>query len=216
MAFIINNGILEKYIQDDNTTEIIIPDNVEIIKTGAFFNCINIKSVVISDNTKTEKDIFQLPYNTSISKITIKGKKASVKSEFSATRSEWEFGSYDTFCEYRAYIDKTFDFINADLSQKENCIGEMKIGFLIFMFIEYNSKKAELLLKEKISDAVKYLINDNDVAGFTAILHLIDENNIDKAIDYARNTEKIEIEVVLMNYKNEHFGFNNTPYDFLL
>ena len=47
MGFIINNGILKKYVSDSNRVKIVIPEGVTAIKPRAFENCYHLESVVI-------------------------------------------------------------------------------------------------------------------------------------------------------------------------
>ena len=50
MAFEIENGVLEKYIEEHGVTEIVIPDGITSIGSGAFEYCRNLTSVVIPDS----------------------------------------------------------------------------------------------------------------------------------------------------------------------
>lgn len=47
MGFIINNGILKKYVSDSNRVKIVIPEGVTAIKPRAFENCYRIESIFI-------------------------------------------------------------------------------------------------------------------------------------------------------------------------
>ena len=50
MSFIIENGVLKKYIQENDETEVIIPDGVTEIGELAFSDCMNLTGVIISDS----------------------------------------------------------------------------------------------------------------------------------------------------------------------
>lgn len=49
MAYIINNGVLEKYLPEPGETELILPDNIQTIRQGAFVGCDNLYSVHIPE-----------------------------------------------------------------------------------------------------------------------------------------------------------------------
>ena len=49
MGFIIENGVLRKYVKDEST-EIVIPNSVTGIGDYAFKYCINLTSVIIPDS----------------------------------------------------------------------------------------------------------------------------------------------------------------------
>ena len=50
MGFIINNGVLEKYRQEEGITEITVPDNVTKIEKSIFRGCTALESVTLPDN----------------------------------------------------------------------------------------------------------------------------------------------------------------------
>lgn len=52
MSFVISNGILEKYMEEDGVTEVIIPEGVKTVERRAFSNCENISSIFIPHSVK--------------------------------------------------------------------------------------------------------------------------------------------------------------------
>lgn len=50
MGFMIGNGVLEKYIEEDGVTEIVIPEGVTVIGEEAFGSCQRLQSVCIPES----------------------------------------------------------------------------------------------------------------------------------------------------------------------
>lgn len=79
MAFIINNGILEKYVPEPDETDIVIPDDVVAIGERVFRGR-NIKSVTIPSSVKTiEKSAFELCHN--LTKVTLNNGLENIKKD---------------------------------------------------------------------------------------------------------------------------------------
>ena len=53
MSFEIENGVLRKYKEEPDVTEVVIPNDITEIAERAFMYCENIKAVIINGNVKT-------------------------------------------------------------------------------------------------------------------------------------------------------------------
>lgn len=57
MGFIIKNNILEKYIEEEGATQVIIPDSVREISNQAFYQCHNISRIILPKSIEEENDL---------------------------------------------------------------------------------------------------------------------------------------------------------------
>ena len=56
MNYKIRRGVLKRYKDEKNVTEIFIPDSVDIIGEGAFNGCTNLVRILIPDSVKVISD----------------------------------------------------------------------------------------------------------------------------------------------------------------
>ncbi|MBP3761790.1 MAG: hypothetical protein J6I55_10025, partial [Ruminococcus sp.] len=83
----------------------------------------------------------------------------------------------------------------------------------------YSSEAFDAYFKKNFLKIFKFAIDSDNTEFATKVAEhgkLITKKNIDKLIDYAREKKKLEMSVILMNYKNEHFGFDDPLKDFRL
>lgn len=57
MGFVIKNNILEKYIEEEGVTQVIIPDGVKEISNGAFYHCFNLSSIFLPKSVEEENEL---------------------------------------------------------------------------------------------------------------------------------------------------------------
>lgn len=53
MSFLIKNGCLIKYIEDDGKDNVIIPHSITYIADNAFCDCIGLKEIVLPNSLKS-------------------------------------------------------------------------------------------------------------------------------------------------------------------
>ena len=90
---------------------------------------------------------------------------------------------------------------------------EIKYDAVTQIFLNTAQNDAQAYIKKNFSKIIRYWIDKNDyqkVKGLVQSEAFITKRNIGGIIDYAiQNTQKggnMEIQVMLMNYKNEKFG----------
>lgn len=69
MAFQIENGVLEKFIEEPGVTEVVIPEDVTIIGLSAFDGCESLISVTFPDNVMRIDD-YSFSYCENLTSIT--------------------------------------------------------------------------------------------------------------------------------------------------
>ncbi len=174
----------------ENLTEITIPDSVTSIGDDAFFWCRNLTEITIPHSvTGIGGCVFECCDN--INKII-----------FYSVTFKPENLNYDDF--YKAMqMLKTKDF-----SKKLN--GRIKNPVIIGYYLKTEDETAEAYIKKNFAKIFRFIIDNEDIETVTKLLNtgkFVTKKNIDRFIDYAIENKKMEIQVTLMNYKNDNFGF---------
>ncbi len=86
-------------------------------------------------------------------------------------------------------------------------------------FFNENPEDEKILayIKESFLNVFQFAIDNDNTEFATKVAEqgkFITKKNIEKLIDYARDNKKLEMSVILINYKNEHFGFDDPLNDF--
>lgn len=185
-----------------NLEYISLPKSLSEIKHSAFSHCFFLKKISLYDNINyIDKNAFNLCH--SIKEIILKGRNTQVIFRCPPKIENTSFASL------------VFNFTSADENEKYNMIGKMyfsvyKIPFIIFYALNYENNKSLSYLKRNIHDIVKYLIDTDDSENLTNILKYIKKDTIDIFISYAIDNKKYEQQIILANYKNHNFGFDNS------
>ena len=174
--------------------EISIPDSVTEIDDRAFYNCEKLEKIVLSDNIKSiSKNTFG---NCNIHSVTYRGiqiladKKSPIPGKFvsDAVRLIWT---------------KHFD--------TEPNILEKPVIWDLFLL----NPEAEPLVSDIVQHfeaLFRFLIRKNDTVRTEKILNtgkLITKENIDNLIFMAIDEKATDVQLLLMNYKNQHIGYES-------
>jgi len=107
------------------------------------------------------------------------------------------------------------DFRMKDLIREKNYTArldsEIKYDLLFQMFLyDLDQENFSAYLKKKFPDMFRYLIRKENIRCIQKILDsggFITQRNIDKFIQYAIENQKTQVQILLINYKYQHFDF---------
>lgn len=191
MAFHITDGILTKYTEERGVISVTIPDSVTKIGSYAFGWCDSIAYVKIPATvTEIGKGAFYGCEN--LREIYIGGYLFPYKS----------VGIFERIHQGLEMI------VKKDFSMKMDT--SLKYPLTLDFYRKTRDEKAFAYLKKHFTKVMIYLITKNDTEMIIFLIQtgkFLTKRNIDKLIDYAIAQNAHEIYVILLNYKNEHFGY---------
>ena len=192
---------------------VIIPDSVTKIGNYAFAGCTALSDVKISN-----ADIVGNAFwgDTALKKLPAFGYFVNGK-QCKWFSFDFGFGSYnDTFIKHMldtADYDDEYIYWDDNLETKVCPIDlKTKYQFVSQVFLKDKQKQAKTYIKKNISDIMCYFIDIDDYETVKGLLEsgkFVKKKNIMKFIDHAvehtKNGGDIQIQVLLMNYKNDKF-----------
>ena len=84
----------------------------------------------------------------------------------------------------------------------------LKNAVIVGFYLQSGDTDAEVFIKKGITKIMKFLIDEDNVGPILKLLEtgkFITEKNIMTFIDYANSLQKMEIQLIFMNYSHEHF-----------
>ena len=199
-----------------NLTSVTIPNGVTEIKESAFEDCTNLTSITIP-NSVTEIGKFAFYKCISLESITIPNSVTKIEESAFLGCTSLEKVITPDF-EIKIYSDKIYEQIRLvalkDFSLKMP--HEIKYKIIWQMFMQKpNDKETFAYVKKNFIKMIKYAIDNNNVKVITAVCkrkNLLTKKNIDKLIEYAiqhtQNGGTVEIQAILMRYKNDNIGYS--------
>lgn len=175
------------------------------IGSFAFYKCEKVVSVTIpADFVGADKFVFLCC--TRFEYLKIKGENVNI------TLHSAEFLTDNIYPQGGA--GEFVDFICSEDYKKERFFAKIKViaykvpCALIFAF-EYGNETAKAYIRDNVETIINVLTHIEDAENVAKILSMgyVTAENIDKLIQYAIDTKKAEIQLILSNYKNEHLGF---------
>lgn len=183
-----------------------IPKDVKEISMVAFDNFCNvIERIIINDTFGDESEnAFGSMRNLKI--VTLKKDNQEIDIYIDNYKLTGELPDMMRAYKYRNRNTQTLMNRFADISYKQ-----VKIPFALFMLFAYGHDEFLPYIKRSIKNVVKYLADHNETALLERVLELgfVTKKNIDELIDYVNQNQNIEVQAILMNYKNENFGYNS-------
>ena len=225
---IVGDGLLLQYKGTEKS--LTIPKQVKIIEEGAFSYCSNLIEVVIPEGVKKlENRAFYQCHN--IQSITIPKSITSFgKVAFSACSKidTVQIGENKLHLQPITFLRCKTDVstvLNALFSGQFDTITKSSIKYptILDYFIVSGSPEAETYIRENINCFMDYFIEQGDKNHITLIMESTDfltAENIDDMIDYAidigQEKNSFEIQLLLTDYKANHFGFADLAQRFKL
>ena len=172
-------------------TELVIPSSMEHIKDYVFDNCINLKRAVFPDNV-SEIDSYVFMRCSNLTSITCRN----------VTFSPVPIGADQINTVLYLISGKNFSL---------NIVPESFKHAVIWDMFAVSPEDTDIFhyLTEHFGTASRALIDKNAPAFMQTILddgRFITEDNIDSLIEYAIEKQAYEIQVMLTNYRYQHFG----------
>ena len=213
MSFKIENHVLIRYKEENQETEVIIPEGVEIISRQSFFRSKYLEILTIPPSVHTiEFDAFKYCYDLKEIRIT-EGIANVDKSAFS---NSYELTTI-TYKEISLSTNFFYTTTALKMLAQKNCRASvpdfMKYPIIGAMFFYHpEDEKIIRYIQKDLKNTVQYLIIDNQIKILKKMLDsrkFIHQKNIDAFIRCAISNHKYEIQAMLINYKNRYIGFQD-------
>lgn len=221
--FVIVNNILFDYT--GRKTEVVIPDNVTQIGKNAFKDCKKITSVTIPSSVTSISD-YAFYGCTSLCSVSLPDSLTDISdTAFLGTglKKMPAFGYVidGSKCNWKKVNPEDLEKMLKDKDYSIRMDHPTKYQFVAHVFLKDNQPKAEEYIKKNVVKIIQFFIDIDDYETIKALLEsekFVTKSNIMKFIDYAiEHTQKsgdMQIQVLLMNYKNEHFPNMDPMKDF--
>ena len=204
-------------------TSVTIPDSVTMIGWGAFSECTSLTSVTIPAGVTNIGD-WAFSKCTSLTSVTIPDSVTSISAEafkkceklknltifgyvIDATQYDW---SQVSPSEVQLMLE------NKDYSVR--MYAPTKYQFVARVFLQDHQPEAKAYIKKNINEILPYFIDIDDYATVKGLIEsgeFVTEQNIlpfiDKAIEHTQSGGDMQIQVLRMSYKNDHFS-NMDPF----
>ncbi len=191
-GFVVIRGVLYGYFGVER--EITLPDSVTRIETAAFENNKNLTAVTIPDR------VTNIGWETFLGCANLK-KLRMFGYTIDATQWNWK-------------KVQPSDIVSM-LKRKDYAVKmdrPIKYQFVAQVFLKDSQPEAQAYIKKNISQILPYFIGINDYGTVRGLLFsgkFVTKENIlsfiDHAISHTQNGGDLQIQVLLMNYKNDHF-----------
>ena len=240
MSFkILGGNLLFRYIEEPEETEVIIPDGIEVLGSQSFFRSKNLEVLTIPEGVKViESRAFEYCYELkeitipkSMKVIESKAFKGCYKLRKIRTDNGVETISNDAFfyCNLncltwqgiRIPLESDDAYYMADIlkmiyhrDMRASIPTSTKYSINWAMYCLYpDDEKIIRYIQKDFQAMFQYLIDENQWEILNKALHsgkFVKLKNIDELIRYAIQKQNYEMQAMLISYKNQHFGYQDT------
>lgn len=222
-SIVIPNGIsvIENWTFQDCTglVSVVLPDSLKVIKGWAFDGCISLEKINLPDGLEEtggwafwnckKLDNLVIPLNLKKAGVSAFGKCAGIilKENNISVKIIMTDEISDTEKNFYEFITEK-NICRREELFRTNMPHSLKIPLAVLLAFAYDCNIGENYIKKHSVDTVKYLINADDAGNLAGVLELceISESNIDELIQYANNSGRYEIQIILSEYRQNNFG----------
>ena len=199
-----------------NLTSVTIPDSVIDIGNLAFADCSNLTSITLPDSV-TFPDAEMLMTGEYDALNDCKSlKHICVTGKYGTTGKYDVHGNFEGVYALANKIELALSMINEkDFSFKyrdEKNDSKIKYPFILGYYKSTKDPAVVAYIKNQCLEIINYAITQGDVSAIKAFTEttLFTKENIDLFIEEAIEEKQYEIQVILVNYKKEQFGFEES------
>ena len=223
MPFEIKNGVLKKYTAEPGVTAVTIPDGVTEIGSGTFRECENLQKVTLPDGLKKiGSEAFRDCEN--LTEMVLPESVVSIGE--AAFFGSWRITVIRLRPDdpaVRRFYDAETDEPEAELMEGLNMLRNRNYGADVLRYFKYpllflhwlHTRDEELTayFRAHLDDVMQDSISFGDLCVIEAFAQeggFFTSGNIDRYMEKACEEEQNEIFMILLNYKNAHFGFDES------
>ncbi|MBE6875655.1 MAG: leucine-rich repeat domain-containing protein [Ruminococcus sp.] len=222
-AVIIPDGVtnigMEAFRECDTVTSVIIPEGVKRIGEKAFFDCRNLVSVIIPDSV-THIENFGFSGCKSLSSVTIPDSVTQIGAYAFSRCAKLKHAPlmrvegkllYEPMKNHIRCKELRWLVLEKRYSVK--MYPAVKYHLIFQMFLAgIDEDRTFAYIKNQFFKMFYALTDMEEIEMIQKILDtelFVTKRNIDRLIQYAIEQEKYEIQLILTDYKYQHFGFQN-------
>ncbi len=182
-----------------NGTAAVIPASAKRIESRVFYGCRNLRTITLHDDAEQIRaDCFE----ECQADIILKRNGISVRFPY---YSRWLVTEAWTVLQF--ICNKKTEDRRTMFEDTQN--GRWKLPMALFLSLACQDDGCLPYLKRNIRKAVNLLTDERDAGTLAALLKLgfVTRKNIDALIDYAIAQGALEIQTMLLHYKEEHIGY---------
>ena len=223
MSFqIFHEKLLYRYREDEPLKKVIIPDGITILRRQSFFRVNDMEVVIIPESVQIIEDkAFHYCYSLREVHITQGIETISEYAFQDCTQLEklcWKSFSFSVPAggHSKTYLPVMMKAI-AQKNLRSSLPKYLKYPLNLALYQNYpDDEKVSQRFKKAMSPMCEFLIDTKQTENLQQLLALIPESAIDSLIRYAIDRKNYTAQLLLTDYKYQHFPFQDIPKKFKL